>query len=309
VQLATTDGKIYVDNYGDVNLDGRVDVADVVAVVGYILGDFSFTFRQFYAGDVTHDALVDVFDLVEIINQIFGTTPTNTAPSAPGAPARLDLVYNAADGAHGAYRMAADLPADVAGAQFEINYDPKTVKFADPERLPASAGILMLRYRDNGKGRLVALLLYNPTMANSAIKSGTSEILRLPLAANSERPVAGLVGAKLSDPSAGKIEVAGFTPLPRNFVLEQNYPNPFNAGTSIAFTVDAAGLSVPTRLEIFNVLGQRVTTLVDGDLAPGRHTRTWDGNDAKGNPVASGVYFYRLTSAGHTDTKKMVLLK
>jgi hypothetical protein len=308
VQLASTDGKVYVDYAGDVNLDGRVDVADVVAVVGYILGDFTFTGRQFGAGDVNHDALLDVFDLVIIINSIFGTQPLNGIP-ASGGSARVDFVYDATDGPRGSYRLAAAVPTDVAGAQIEIEYDPHSMAFAEPERLPASSA-LMLRCRDNGRGRLVAILLYNPQNADSRIRTGSAEILRIPLAATvGNQPGAYLSDVKLSDPQAGRIEVTGLESVPRDFTLEQNYPNPFNAATTITFALEGTGRTTDTKLEIFNVLGQKVTTLVDGPLAPGRHTHVWDGADRSGTPVASGLYFYRLTSGNRTEMKKMVLLK
>jgi len=308
VQLASTDGKVYVDYAGDVNLDGRVDVADVVAVVGYILGDFTFTGRQFGAGDVNHDALLDVFDLVTIINSIFGTQSTNSIP-ASGGSARVDFVYDATDGPHGSYRLAAAVPTDVAGAQIEIDYDPHSVAFAAPERLPASSA-LMLRCRDNGRGRLVAILLYNPANADSRIRTGSAEILRIPLAATvRNQPGARLSDVKLSDPKAGRIEVTGLESVPRDFTLEQNYPNPFNAATTITFALEGAGRTADTKLEIFNVLGQKVTTLIDGPVAPGRHSRVWDGTDRSGTAVASGLYFYRLTSGNRTEMKKMVLLK
>ena len=94
--------------------------------------------------------------------------------------------------------------------------------------------------------------------------------------------------------------------LPIEYALDQNYPNPFNPDTQI-------GLALPSdshvRLNIFNVLGQHVRTLVDGEMPAGYHTVTWDGNDSDGSSVASGVYFYRITAEDFTSSKKMMLLK
>lgn len=94
--------------------------------------------------------------------------------------------------------------------------------------------------------------------------------------------------------------------LPDGFMLKQNYPNPFNPQTSIRFDLARAGY---TKLELFNVAGQKVAVLVDEHLSAGEHVASWDGHDIGGNPAASGVYFYRLESGDLRATRKMVLLR
>jgi len=94
---------------------------------------------------------------------------------------------------------------------------------------------------------------------------------------------------------------------PLRYSMSQNYPNPFNPTTSIEFTLKERAR---VTLRVYNVAGQLVATLVDGERAPGVTYRAeWDGRNRSGNRVASGVYFYRLRTAGHTITRKMVLLK
>jgi len=94
--------------------------------------------------------------------------------------------------------------------------------------------------------------------------------------------------------------------LPQEYALAQNYPNPFNPGTMVAFDVPADG---HVNVSIFNVLGQKVRTLVDRDCAAGRYEQEWDSRDDNGNPISTGVYFYRLTAGEQVLTKKMLLLK
>jgi hypothetical protein len=102
-------------------------------------------------------------------------------------------------------------------------------------------------------------------------------------------------------------DVSGLTILDaKRFFLYQNYPNPFNPATNIAFTVPA---KAHTNLSIFNIEGRLVKTLVDSEFDGGLKTVSWDGRDARGNPVSSGVYFYRLRAGGDVMTKKMILLK
>ena len=97
--------------------------------------------------------------------------------------------------------------------------------------------------------------------------------------------------------------------LPRQAVLRQNYPNPFNAETTIRYTLSPRMARQRTSLKIYNVLGQKVRTLVDEVQPAGDHTVQWDGRDYQGRPVSTGIYFYRLQSGSHSNTKKLVLLR
>jgi hypothetical protein len=90
--------------------------------------------------------------------------------------------------------------------------------------------------------------------------------------------------------------------------LAQNYPNPFNPTTTIDFALPS-GQPARVALVVYDVTGARVRTLVDRTLPGGRHSIRWDGRNEAGSPVGSGVYFYRLSAAGATQTRKMVLLK
>jgi len=95
------------------------------------------------------------------------------------------------------------------------------------------------------------------------------------------------------------------SPAPVN-VLHQNYPNPFNPSTTISFDLPRAG---QVRLDVFNVKGQLVKTLINGNLGMGRTSVIWDGTDADGQGVNSGLYFYRLNGAGINQTRRMMLVK
>jgi hypothetical protein len=90
------------------------------------------------------------------------------------------------------------------------------------------------------------------------------------------------------------------------FFLYQNYPNPFNPVTNVTFTLPSRGHA---KLSIYNIEGRLVKTLVDGEFDGGAKTVLWNGTDSRGNPVASGVYFYRLRAGADVMTKKMILLK
>jgi hypothetical protein len=89
--------------------------------------------------------------------------------------------------------------------------------------------------------------------------------------------------------------------VPTEFELSQNYPNPFNPETSIEYALPE---NAKIRLSVFNMLGQEVQVLVDGQMEAGYHKATFDGAD-----MSSGVYFYRLQVDNNVMTKKMVLMK
>jgi hypothetical protein len=93
--------------------------------------------------------------------------------------------------------------------------------------------------------------------------------------------------------------------------LGQNHPNPFNPVTTIEYWVPEAvrGGKAGVNLVVYDVRGAKVRTLVSGTQNAGKHVVQWDGRNDTGSPVGSGVYFYRMTTPGFADTRKMLLLK
>jgi len=99
----------------------------------------------------------------------------------------------------------------------------------------------------------------------------------------------------------------GISAVPTVSALLQNHPNPFNPTTTITFDVAASG---QVRIEIYDVAGRLVRSLMNAQKDAGRYTVEWNGRDANGSQVHTGVYFYRMTAPGYTSpAKKMVMLK
>lgn len=96
---------------------------------------------------------------------------------------------------------------------------------------------------------------------------------------------------------------------PERFALLQNYPNPFNPATTIAFLLPAHAQVYDVSLEIFDLNGQRIRTLLKDNLTAGKHQAVWDGRNDKGNLTGSGLYIYRLRAGSFITYKKMLLLK
>ncbi len=115
-------------------------------------------------------------------------------------------------------------------------------------------------------------------------------------------------------PSTSNFTVSPETPTavqqkpiqPTNYTLDQNYPNPFNPTTQIAFSIPQ---EEHVTIAIYNILGERVATLLSGNLSAGSHLVTWNARNSSGEMLPTGVYFYQLSTPHFTAVKKMLLLK
>ena len=318
--LVVDSGVIQIDMFGDVNLDKHIDVADLVNIVGYIIGNYSLAKRNYETANVVPDSLVNVVDLIGILNLIFGW-PINPSPGPSSQSGDFATVGFELDdleaGQMTKLSVQGEFPEDVAGIQFQIDYDPDAVVFKNPE-LPDATRSFRLVYKDDWHGR-IKVLLYSerPWDSKTLIPAGAADIIQIPMIAQQninadDDSKIRITRTYLSNGSAGEIPTKGNNVLlPTTFTLHQNYPNPFNPVTRIDFDIgtgdDAATKHV--RLNIFNILGRRVQTLIDDDLMSGSHSVIWDATDEHGHGVATGIYLYRLEVEGEHQTKKMLLLK
>ena len=94
--------------------------------------------------------------------------------------------------------------------------------------------------------------------------------------------------------------------MPTTAALGQNFPNPFNPRTTIRFSTARSG---PVKLQVYDVRGRLVRTLVDESRPAGPYSEVWDGRDSRGAGSAAGIYFYRLEAGGQVLQEKMTLLK
>jgi hypothetical protein len=107
--------------------------------------------------------------------------------------------------------------------------------------------------------------------------------------------------------SAPQDDMADETDLPRRHYISQNYPNPFNPTTTIAFEIPPPGSGV--KIVIYDVMGRVVRVLANEQKTAGRYTITWDGTNNRGESVASGMYFLRMSAGAYRATKKLLVLK
>ena len=115
-----------------------------------------------------------------------------------------------------------------------------------------------------------------------------------------------LVRAAFNDGAIEGVISSAVSMQPRAFALHGNMPNPFNPSTTIRFELpQAAGV----QLEVYDLLGQKIRTLVDASLSAGVHSAVWDGRDGRGQTLGNGVYFYRLQAGEYAQMRRMMLLK
>ncbi|MDF1545849.1 MAG: putative Ig domain-containing protein [bacterium] len=322
LELAVDSGVIQVDRVGDVNLDKRVNVADLVSIVAYIINNFSLSDRQFDAGDVLVNDTVNVFDLVGVVNLIYGI-PLAPTPGQPiyNEMATVDLEYpSLAGGNLDEITVTSELPTDIAGVELEFAYDPTAMSLGIPTAAQ-DADQLTLRYRDDGYGKMVVLMHFkNPADVDGLVSAGLADLVSIPISARKDIESGNeaqirLTRALLSTSDAAAVLVEGMEErhaLPTGFTLKQNYPNPFNPITTIEFSVGVSSDGATTKevsLDIYNILGRHVKQLVDSDMLPGNYRVEWDATSKNGARVATGIYLYRLRVGEEAKTKKMLLLK
>jgi hypothetical protein len=207
-------------------------------------------------------------------------------------------------------------PGDFVSLSFEnMDADGQPVLFAGDYRKPNSGWTFDVLLRGNvdalSKLRMTDVSLLPSEFSVVLLDTTTGESWSIPrdgMLTLPRRLTANGLRYRLSvgdeDFIAGQVE--SDKPLPDTYRLFQNYPNPFNPSTTIAFDLPVAS---PVRLDIFNILGQRIVTLVDQNLPAGKHNVTWDGHDGENRSVASGVYFYRIKAGDFEAKRKMMLLK
>jgi hypothetical protein len=316
--LVTTGGIIQVDRPGDVNLDKLINVADLVNIVAEIIDNYDLNPRQFATADVITDLSINVFDLVGVVNMIYGLPPQPSGDQGDLPQfATLTLEYNDIFPGNTEYLVVkSELPTEVAGVELDITYHPGYMKVGRPE-LTDDIGDLALAYKDDGHGNLKVLMHYKSPVADQ-IEAGEPRLIYIPVqglgyVAPGDESKVRVSSAHLSTANATSVPLVGpgGPNIPNGFSLHQNYPNPFNPNTTIQFELGSFGENATehVQLEIFNILGRHVKTLVDERMLPGSYQVEWNGTTSSGSPVASGIYLYRLVAGESSETRKMVLLK
>jgi hypothetical protein len=260
---------IYGPN-GDVNMDYvRYTIADAVYFMEYLKGAVALTDAAYQgaASDINFDGHQwTIADLIFLVNIVNGSAnPVGEGKVVAASTAQINVSGNT---------IWTD--ATIGGIYLTVKGGGEPVLKADMDMETSVV---------NGERRIIVMSWDSNTAIGDLITiPGSFEI----------------TSVEVSDP-AGNLMNAKVTSVPREFALAQNYPNPFNPNTNIAFALPN---DANVTLTVYNIAGQKVVELVNGQVKAGVHTVTWNASDA-----TSGVYFYTINAGNYTATRKMVLLK
>ncbi len=278
---------------GDINLNGvPYEIADVVLYVNHLTDNIGFPFNpiQVEASDVNADGIPEtVADLVYLINIVAGIIQPPGKLEPIDANAIVALIDQ-----NGSTDFRLDSPVEMGAVLLSISHPQGR------EIIPTSDGPFTLSYHDNGN--TLTVLAYLPQ--GGGVSSGNTKLFTL----TGNYTDQSISEMSSSDSRGHLVNISSRleAPIPSSFELSQNYPNPFNSSTFIKFGLPTEG---DVRLDVFNLVGQKVTTLIDSRLSPGWHNLIWNGTNDRGEIVTSGIYYYRLVTADNTQIMKMTLLK
>lgn len=291
-----------LDAPGDINLNGiNNEIADVVLFSNYfIYGDAvwdpPYMEGQIAATDVNMDGVtLTIADLVYLIRIITGDeTPF---PKLVPQESQASVSWRI-----GESELLVDWTSRADAGGVLLAFDHHGAEFGEPILGEDASGMKTISHNN---GAQLRVLIYGMER-DAKIAAGDGTILRVPIITSDPGLVLGEAEAADYWGNMMTVSIARPAYVPRSFALFQNIPNPFNATTRIDFNLpDASDVT----LIVYDVLGRRVATLVDGHFESGRHHIEWDARDDSGHELASGVYFYRIVTTGRQANRKMVLLK
>ncbi len=287
-----------IDLRGDINCNGIPnEVADAVMLANFFVSGLSafgdHVEASIAASDVNADGIVlSVADLVYMIRVIIGDAAPYPKPAPGDIEASAAALVN-----HSAASVAVAAPVDLGAGYFVLEYDGYDIGV--PRPIDGASDMTLIYSDHNG---VLKVLVYS--LSGARIPAGSGQIFAVPIAGTG---TIALTEADLADADGNVVKTsAGAPPHPNNFALMQNHPNPFNMATTIMYELSSA---CHVRIDIFNTLGQKVATIVDGEEPAGVHSARWNGADESGRSVSSGMYLYRMTAGDYTAEKKMMLVK
>ncbi len=300
----------------DINNDLLVDVRDVIIclrmIVGLPLPPLSPghtipTRYERWAANANRDLNLNMADAYLILLKAIGRLLPKASAQASHNTVALNWSMNKAQTDELIIPITVQGGAAIHAASLTLLYDATALAL---EEIAPSLDNSLWIANTNESGKIRMALLNA-----EGLLDGQEELLRLRFkvvqTGNAHIPFS-ITQAELFDAHAQPLEVlltqGEPSSPPQNFALLQNYPNPFNPETTIGFDLPRES---EVRLEIYNVHGQLLRTLFEGALKAGAWQRVWEGRDADGNEVPSGVYFYRLQVNGGewSSTRKMILMR
>jgi hypothetical protein len=299
---------------GDMDGDGFLNILDVTRFIEIVThtGEDP-TFDEMALMDMNGDGHHNILDVVMLIEEVL-----NMGGLAKDAPIIEDITATIAPMTLANTREWQNIPVTVdcfemvAGFQADLVFDPSVVELGIPVLAEGNESVGIFSSISGNTMRVLAI-----DLAGNMIDLASGLLMSVPVQVIDEN-ASGAMDFSVEDliiSGPGGVEIVAECLVsviniglsaPTEFSLQQNYPNPFNPITNIRYDIAESG---DTRLVIYNMLGQEVRTLVNGNQDVGRYEVTWNGLDNAGEPVATGIYIYHMKAAGYSKTIKMAYIK
>jgi len=294
------DAKTTISYYfvcGDADSTGAVNILDITYLINYLYKGGPEP-KPLESGDVNFNGEylgINLLDITYLINYLYKEGPeldcTGLKKSSPGSPVR-DSATVVCEIKEGNSVISIKTPVELMGIELITrSLDSPHITFESDLR---GFNLYYSQTEDTIKLGMLDI------RGENVISIGRNTIIK----ATGEIEIISALGADLSSMPV-PIKSSNIL-LPREFDLSQNYPNPFNPTTVINFALPRAS---NVELNIFNILGQKVITLINENMEAGYHSVKWDGVNSQCQEVATGVYFYRMSAGDFVKSKKMLLLK
>ncbi|MDP2363989.1 MAG: FlgD immunoglobulin-like domain containing protein, partial [Ignavibacteria bacterium] len=313
---------------GDVNLDDRVNILDILLMIDHILGRTTLTGLAFTQGDIAPwavndpapvpDGVINVLDLSVLQNIVLtGFYPSGT-PVYKGIANQFDVVSNGLDKITPGMNVKLTFYLNESKGITVVLESIKKVKGVQIELEGLSTfipyGTQISSVFNNALYYQANDFLRTLTFDGQALAFDAGEYMIAKILYNLKNAdqigIANIIVADEDINAMSKVEVEirydEYTTVPLDYMLSQNFPNPFNPTTSVQFSVPVDGF---VTIKVYDMLGQAVTDLYSGNAQAGSYTLNWDGKDNSGNAVSSGSYIYKMTAGDFVQSKKMTLLK
>lgn len=311
---------------GDVSLNGQIQAFDASQILKWIADPITYPLNalQQQVADVSGDGSIFAFDASLILQYVagkIGIFPVEFQRKVhPATPVPPLAMYKSATvgsvsiseglvdrGKQVTVMLSAQGIKNMFSTDIELSYNKEQLTPVSVTSTGVATGALMATSIRDGIIRI--------ELASADALVGDGDLFQITFEAsdglkgNSKSPIT-FTKFNINDldmrsqTSSAFVEVKG---MPLSFALNQNYPNPFNPSTTISYQVPNNGQNV--RIDVYNVVGQLVRTLVDATQNAGEYKVVWDGTSGQGQQVNTGVYLFRMTSGSFVNVKKMVFMK
>jgi hypothetical protein len=298
--------------YGDVNNDGGLTLGDVSLVLSAVIGDTTLSAGASLVADVSGASGVSAYDAALMLQCIANEGPTVEDTSVCGFPvagsgkagavASSEIAWGDLEGENGTVNLPLVLSGTVRNVysiDLTANVDLAAAKLTNVKaNLPDGWQLAWSTDDKAGTIRVVAL--------GATPISYEGEVARLVFQLDDESAINMTGEAFVNENAAIQLGDVNVVEVPTEFALGDNYPNPFNPTTTFTYSLPEAS---HVTIQVYDVSGRLVQTLVDAQKDAGRYDVKWNGQNNAGSMVASGLYLYRIEASSFTQVKTMMLVK